>query len=36
LAVVVQIVRYLLLLSEHRAHTVGAIHAERARDEEHG
>lgn len=34
LAVVVQIVRYLLLLSEHRAHTVGAIHAERARDEE--
>ena len=34
LAVVVQIVRYLLLLSEHRTHTLGAIHAERARDEE--
>jgi uncharacterized membrane protein len=36
LALVVQIVRYVLLLSEHRAHTVGAIHAERARDEERG
>jgi hypothetical protein len=36
LAVVVQIVRYLLLLSEHRAHTVGAIHAERAREDEQG
>jgi hypothetical protein len=33
LAIVVQIVRYLLLLSEHRAHTVGAIHAERARED---
>ncbi len=36
LGLVVQVVRYILLLSEHRAHTVGAIHAERARDEEQG